>query len=338
MNESDFWNDKEKAQRVISQLNICKAMLIPFQILEEQLDELKVHKELLEEAYEDEVERFSGEATTLCQNVETELKKLELVSFLGGHFDKNNAIITLHAGSGGTESCDWAQMLFRMYTRWMERKQFDRQILDIQEGENAGIKSATLLVKGLYAYGYLQAERGVHRLVRISPFDSNKRRHTSFAALEVSPDIEEDIDIKINERELRIDTFRSSGAGGQHVNTTDSAVRITHLATKIVVSCQSERSQHQNRATAMRILRSKLYERQSAELDHTRDREIGCKEINAWGSQIRSYVLHPYQMVKDLRTDVETGNTNAVFDGDLEPFIEAWLKTKKPQVNNERQQ
>ena len=327
MSDASFWDDKEAAQKTVAQLSLVKSVAEPFAAIERQVEDFAVLAELIaEEGAESDM---MPEAEPTLARIEAGMSSLELVSFLGGRFDKGNAIITLHAGSGGTESCDWADMLLRMYTRWIERRGFQHRILEVTEGEVAGIKSATLMVEGQYAYGYLQAERGVHRLVRISPFDSNKRRHTSFAALEVSPDIEDDIDVEIDEKDLRVDTFRASGAGGQHVNTTDSAVRLTHLPTGVVVACQNERSQHQNRATAMKILRSKLYERQASEIEEQRQAEAGPKGENAWGSQIRSYVLHPYQMVKDVRSNTETSNTAAVLDGDLDMFIEAYLRLKK---------
>ena len=325
MSAPAFWDDKDEAQNVVSELSACRAVLDPFIRLEVRVNDYLALTELIQEdgSNSDLLAEADKEWPTLRSNIE----ELELLSFLNGKFDKNNAIITLHPGSGGTESCDWANMLYRMYSRWIERRKYRGQILDLQSGDVAGIKSATIIVTGEYAYGNLKAERGVHRLVRISPFDSNKRRHTSFAAVEVAPEVNDDIDIDIDESELRVDTFRASGAGGQHVNTTDSAIRITHMPSGIVVSCQNERSQHQNRATAMRVLRSKLYDKQVTELEQERKNETGPKEENAWGSQIRSYVLHPYQMVKDLRTDVETSDTTGVLDGNVQPFIEAYLRT-----------
>jgi peptide chain release factor 2 len=267
-----------------------------------------------------------AEANAKLDEVQAAVERLELERKLGGEHDAGNAIVTLHPGAGGTEAQDWAEMLLRMYMRWAERHGFKTELVDLQPGEGAGIKNATFTVEGAYAYGYLRAEAGIHRLVRISPFDANARRHTSFASVFVYPEIDEEVEVEINEADLRVDTYRSSGAGGQHVNKTDSAVRLTHLPTGIVVACQNERSQHKNKSMAMKILRARLYElerekqrEKMAELNKTK------KEI-AWGSQIRSYVLHPYRLVKDHRTGVEIGNADAVLDGDLDRFIEAYLQ------------
>jgi len=268
----------------------------------------------------------AAEAETLLDGAERRYETLEVQSLLGGPLDRNNAYLTLHAGAGGTESCDWAAMLLRMYTRHCEEHGFAVEILDYQPGEEAGLRRVTFSASGPYAYGYLKAERGVHRLVRISPFDANKRRHTSFAALDVVAELADDVEVEINEADLKVDTFRSSGAGGQHVNRTDSAVRITHLPTGVVVACQAERSQHKNRAKAMRMLRAKLYEMQQDQKRRDLEKFYGEKGEIAWGSQIRSYVLQPYTLVKDHRTGFETSNVNAVLDGELYPFIEAYLK------------
>jgi peptide chain release factor 2 len=262
------------------------------------------------------------------EKLSQELEDLEFRHLLAGEHDSANAILSINAGAGGTESCDWVAMLLRMFVRWAEEKDFSVQTIDILPGEEAGIKNVTILVKGDYAYGYLKSEQGVHRLVRISPFDANKRRHTSFASVDVIPEIEEGVDIKIEDKDLRIDTFRSSGAGGQHVNVTDSAVRITHLSTGLVVSCQNERSQHQNKAVAMKVLKSRLYELEMKKKEEELARLSGEKMDIAWGSQIRSYVLHPYLMVKDHRTNFETGNAQAVLDGRLDQFMEAYLRWK----------
>jgi peptide chain release factor 2 len=260
--------------------------------------------------------------------LESELSKLEVTALLGGEFDDNPAILEVHAGEGGTDSQDWAEMLLRMYQRWAERRGFKLELLEVTPGDEAGIKSATMTMDGRYAYGMLAAERGVHRLVRISPFDQAKRRHTSFASVDVTPEVEETAEVEISPDDLRIDTYRSSGAGGQHVNVTDSAVRITHLPTGIVVSCQNERSQMQNRAVAMRVLQSRLLARMRSEREAEMEALRGEKREIGFGSQIRSYVLHPYQMVKDHRTDQEVGNVQAVLDGDIDRFIEAELKRK----------
>jgi peptide chain release factor 2 len=268
----------------------------------------------------------AAEAAQSLAQIEDALHQLDLERLLGGEHDAGNAIVTLHPGAGGMEAQDWAEMLLRMYLRWCERRGYRTEMVDYQPGEGAGLKSATFTVEGPYAYGYLKCEAGVHRLVRISPFDANARRHTSFASLFVFPDVEEDVEIEINEADLRIDTYRSSGAGGQHVNKTDSAVRLTHLPTGIVVACQNERSQHKNKATAMRILRSRLYELELQKQRERMDDLHKTKKEIAWGSQIRSYVLHPYRMVKDHRTQVEVGNADGVLDGDLEKFIEAYLQ------------
>jgi peptide chain release factor 2 len=273
-------------------------------------------------------EEAEAESRTKLNEVEAVLDKLELQRKLGGEHDAGNAIVTLHPGAGGTEAQDWAEMLLRMYMRWAERHGFKTELIDIQPGDGAGIKSATITVEGAYAYGYLHAEAGIHRLVRISPFDSNARRHTSFASIFIYPQIDEEVEVEIDEGDLRIDTYRSSGAGGQHVNKTDSAVRLTHLPTGIVVACQNERSQHKNKSMAMKILRARLYE---LEKEKQRERMAvlnKTKKDIAWGSQIRSYVLHPYRMVKDHRTGVEVGNADAVLDGDLDQFIEAYLQAQ----------
>lgn len=273
-------------------------------------------------------ESTAAEAAAELAAVESEIASLEVLSLLGGEFDDAPAILEVHPGEGGTDSQDWAEMLFRTYLRWAERRGFKTEIVEVTAGEEAGIKSATLTVEGRYAYGLLATERGVHRLVRISPFDAARRRHTSFASVDVTPEVEEDIEIEISPDDLRIDTYRSSGAGGQHVNVTDSAVRITHLPTGIVVSCQNERSQMQNRAVAMRILKSRLVARAHEERDAELRALKGEQREIGFGSQIRSYVLHPYQMVKDHRTGVEIGNVQAVLDGDIDDFIEAELKRK----------
>jgi len=328
MSRPDFWDNRERAQGIMEQAGRIRNRIESFRELERRVEDFAVLAELAASEEEGGAELLE-EADAAWTELSAELDRIELVSFMSGEMDRNNAYLSVHAGAGGTESCDWANMLLRMYMRWAESKGYEISILDRQPGDEAGIRSATVHIVGEYAYGYLSCERGVHRLVRISPFDANKRRHTSFAAVDVAPEVEDDIEIEIRDSDLRIDTYRSSGAGGQHVNRTDSAVRITHLPTGIVVTCQNERSQHQNRATAMRILRARLYQ---LELDKRRQEQQereGQKSDNAWGSQIRSYVLQPYQMVKDLRTGVEVGNAGAVLDGDLDRFIEACIRQRR---------
>ena len=301
MSAPDFWNDKESAQATVGALSSCRNVLEPFRKLEGAIED---YSAMLELAAED-------------------------ADFLSGRFDRNNLYFTIHAGAGGTESCDWASMLLRMYRMFFERRGWKDEIIDLQPGEEAGVKSATLHVMGDFSYGYFKSETGVHRLVRISPFDSNARRHTSFCSVEVLPELDDDIDIEVAESDLRIDTYRASGAGGQHVNTTDSAVRITHIPSGIVVCCQNERSQHKNKATAMKMLKAKLYEQEMAKRKDAADAARGEQLENGWGSQIRSYVLQPYQMVKDLRTGLETSDTGGVLDGKIDAFIEAYLKQMK---------
>ena len=299
-------------------------MLEHFRKLQSEVEDYSASVEL---AAEDE--EFLQETEISYRRLLKSLDRMEIMSFLSGKFDRSNLYFSVHAGAGGTESCDWANMLLRMYRRYFERRGWKDEVIDLQPGEEAGVKSATLHVTGEFAYGYMKGEKGVHRLVRISPFDSNARRHTSFVSVDVFPELDDDIEIEIDETKLRIDTYRSSGAGGQHVNTTDSAIRITHLPTGIVVCCQNERSQHKNRATAMKMLKAKLYEYEEEKRRSEADAIRGEKMENGWGSQIRSYVLQPYQMVKDLRTEVETSNTAGVLDGEIDEFIEAFLKAKK---------
>lgn len=290
--------------------------------LSREIEDAEVLSELSDEEGDEETGK---EALTKLSEIEEKIKRLEFKRMLGGEDDEKNAIVSINAGAGGTEAQDWAEMLLRMYIRYGERNGYVVEMLDYQPGEEAGIKSATFFVKGPYAYGYLKSESGVHRLVRISPFDANKRRHTSFASVFVSPEIDENIHVEIDEKDLRIDTFRAGGKGGQHVNKTDSAVRITHLPTGIVVSCQNERSQHQNRAVAMKVLRARLYELEKEKHREKLEELYSTKKDISWGSQIRSYVLHPYRMIKDHRTGYETGNVEPVLDGDLSGFIEAYL-------------
>ena len=326
MNESGFWDDPDNAQKYMKEKKSIEDNLGELESLQKQIDDLEVLAEMYEEEPE---ESLLDEAGEVLQSLSAELEALRLRLLLNGKYDKNNAIISVHAGSGGTDAQDWAEMLFRMYARWCEKKGYKSKLLDMQEDTEGGIKSATLLVEGDNAYGYLKNEKGVHRLVRISPFDSSGRRHTSFASLDVIPEIDEDLDVEINPDDLRIDTFRSSGAGGQHVNKTDSAIRITHLPTNIVVTCQNERSQHQNKETAMKLLMSKLIELKEQEHKESLDELKGDYSQITWGSQIRSYVFHPYTMVKDHRTGAEVGNVNAVMDGDIDYFINEKLKQKE---------
>jgi peptide chain release factor 2 len=284
------------------------------------LEDARVYLEMAAEE-----EEAAVEAEQKLDQIDADLARIELQRLLGGEHDAGNAILTVHPGAGGTEAQDWAEMLLRQYLRWCERRGFKTDMVEYQPGDGAGIKSATFTVQGQYAYGYLKCEAGVHRLVRISPFDSAARRHTSFASVFVFPEIDDDVEVEIDEADLRIDTYRSSGAGGQHVNKTDSAVRLTHLPTGIVVACQNERSQHKNKATAMKVLRARLYELEMEKKQEQLDELQKTKKDIAWGSQMRSYVLHPYRMVKDHRTGVEVGNTDAVLDGDLDRFIEEYL-------------
>ncbi len=302
-------------------------MLNPFRKAAAFLEESALMLELLED--EDDPaqrQRALADMQEELDEAEKALDALELRSLLSGELDGSNAFLTLHAGAGGTESCDWANMLLRMYTRYAEEQGFECTIMELQAGDEAGIKRATIQISGTYAYGYMRAERGVHRLVRISPFDSNKRRHTSFVAVDVVAELTDDIDVEINDGDLRVDTYRSSGSGGQHVNTTDSAVRLTHLPTGLVVYCQAERSQHMNREKAMNMLRAKIYEMRMDEKRQDMEKFYGAKGEIAWGSQIRSYVLQPYTLVKDHRCGVETSNVQKVLDGDIQMFIEGWLK------------
>jgi len=317
-----FWDDNEKAQQLLRERTRIEKIVDLWDRLNRQADDIRV---LIELGQEVEDEATLVEVRTLNDQLEKDVEGAEFQRMLSGPHDKNPCYFSINAGAGGTEAQDWAEMLLRMYLRYCERKGWKTEITDYQAGDEAGVKSATFTVDGEYAYGYLKAEAGIHRLVRISPFDSNARRHTSFASVFVFPVIEDDIEVTINESDLRIDTYRSSGAGGQHVNTTDSAVRITHIPTGLVAASQCERSQHMNKATALRMLRAKLYERELQEREARAAAISGEKKEIGWGSQIRSYVLHPYKMVKDLRTGVETGNPDAVLDGDLEEFIVAFL-------------
>ncbi len=334
MSEPGFWDSPNAARQLINEANGLKHAVEGITAFQEKQKDLETLMELVEEASDNEGAEYLKELQETADRLQSELDDLEIKSFLSGPMDSKNAILSIHAGAGGTESCDWAGMLFRQYTRWAERNGFKVEILDMQDGEEAGINSVSMLIKGDYAYGHAKAERGVHRLVRISPFDSNKRRHTSFCSVDVIAEVDEDIEVEINEEDLRIDTYRSSGKGGQHVNKTDSAVRITHLPTNIVVACQTERSQHKNKATAMKALKSRLFEKMQDDKRSEMERFYGEKGEIGWGNQIRSYVFQPYQMVKDLRTGYETGNIQSVQDGELEGFIHAWLRAGCPQTRN----
>ncbi len=319
----DFWDDTENSQKILKKTGALKTVAESFQNLLSLYEDAET---MLEMAEEDDDEAMLSETSEMILSLKEGIETQKLSTLLSGEFDSKNAILTFHAGAGGTEAQDWVEMLYRMYCRWGERHNFKVSTLDILDGDEAGIKSASILVEGLNAYGYLKSEIGVHRLVRVSPFDASGRRHTSFASLEVMPEIDDDIEIDIRPEDLKVDTYRSSGAGGQKVNKTDSAVRITHIPTGIVTSCQTERSQYQNKDMAMKMLKSKLYEIKEREhLDKIEDIRGDQKEI-AWGAQIRSYVFMPYTLVKDHRTGFEMGNVNAVMDGDLDGFINAYLK------------
>jgi len=325
MLEPGFWDDQQGAQVIINEGNVLKAIVNEYKDLEETHENLDMTLELLREEPDEELQEELGNELAEFQQ---KMVDFELQLLLSGPYDQNNAILELHPGAGGTESQDWGSMLLRMYTRWAEKRGFKVETMDYLPGDEAGIKSVTISIKGHNAFGYLQAEKGVHRLVRISPFDSSGRRHTSFVSCDVMPEFDDNIEIDIRTEDLKIDTYRATGAGGQHINTTDSAVRITHIPSGTVVQCQAERSQIKNREKAMAMLKGKLYqlelEKQQAQLDEIRGEQ---KEIG-WGSQIRSYVFHPYSMVKDHRTNEETGNVGAVMDGDLDPFINAYLRSK----------
>nr|WP_242847735.1 peptide chain release factor 2 [Fervidicella metallireducens] len=325
MQDPDFWTDVESAQRIVQKTKMLKNKVEKYENLYKRVEDLEVLIEL-----SDEVEDLSAldEIVAERREIENKIEELRIETLLSGEYDKNNAIFTIHAGAGGTEACDWAQMLLRMYTRWAESKGYTVETIDFLPGDEAGVKSITLEIKGEYAYGYLKAEKGVHRLVRISPFDAAGKRHTSFASIEVLPEITEEQDIEIRSEDLKIDTYRAGGAGGQYVNKTESAIRITHIPTGIVVQCQSERSQHSNKDMALRMLKSKLIEMKDRERkEKIEDLSGDLKEIG-WGNQIRSYVFQPYTLVKDHRTGVEIGNVQGVMDGDIDEFINAYLKAQ----------
>lgn len=322
MAEPGFWDNEAGSTRIVRQLKLLKSTVEPWQASLHKYKELKELSEILKE----EDTELISDITRGTDDLGKEVGALEFKTLLGGELDLHSAIISINAGAGGTESCDWVGMLFRMYTRFAQKRGYAVKTIDILPGEEAGIKNVTALVEGDFAYGYLKAERGVHRLVRISPFDANKRRHTSFASVDVIPEIEEEIDIKLEEKDLRIEVYRSKGAGGQSVNTTDSAVRITHIPTGIVAQCQNERSQHQNKQTALKILKARIYELERAKKEEALAKQSSKKKKIEWGSQIRSYVMQPYTMVKDHRTDFQTGDVSKVLDGGLDEFIEAYLK------------
>ncbi|MDE0016592.1 peptide chain release factor 2 [Candidatus Poribacteria bacterium] len=321
----DFWSNTQRVQKTNQRIAVLRDEVSKYEELSLKIQDIQT---LIELAIEENDESLQAEIGDGLESVASRLEQMELQLMLNGEFDENNAILNIHSGAGGIDAQDWAGMLMRMYLRWCDTRGYQTQIVDITVGDEAGIKGTTILVTGPSAYGYLQAETGVHRLVRLSPYDFNKRRHTSFAAVDVTPEIDDAVEVDIQAEDLRIDTYRASGAGGQHVNVTDSAIRITHKPTGIIVQCQNERSQHKNREIAMKLLRSRLHEKyraeREAELAKQRSERL---EIN-FGSQIRSYVMHPYQRVKDLRTNVETGNVSAVLDGALDPFIESYLKMK----------
>ncbi len=326
MSKETFWDDPTKATRISKKMSQYKSIIDKYELLLKQVDDLNDYLMLLE--FEED-KQIIDELDEGLKGLRRKIKKAELLALLDEEYDTNNAIVSIHPGAGGTESQDWAEMLLRMYLRWAENKGYDISMWDYQSDPEAGIKEATFLVKGDFAYGYLKAENGVHRLVRISPFDTSSRRHTSFASVDVIPEVDDEVNIEINSDDLRIDTYRASGAGGQHVNKTESAVRITHLPTNTVVQCQNERSQYANKNTAMKLLKAKLYELEKKEQEEELSKIKGDSGEIAWGNQIRSYVFHPYSMIKDHRTSMEIGNTDSVMDGNIDPFIEGYLKWKK---------
>ncbi len=334
MSQPGFWDRQEQANKIVTEVSHLKQSINPLMKFKSKAEDLEVMAELAEEAEGDEGEQAAAEIRDTAKTLIKELDELEIQSFLTGKMDRNNAILSINMGAGGTEACDWAEMLLRMYTRWAERNGFQVDVLDLSPGEEAGISGASIRIAGPNAYGYARAERGVHRLVRISPFDSNARRHTSFCAVDVVAELDDDIEIEVKDEDLRVDTYRASGKGGQHVNKTDSAVRMTHIPTGIVVQCQNERSQHKNRDSAMKMLKARLYEKREDEKRAAMEKFYGEKGEIGWGNQIRSYVFQPYQMVKDLRTGVETSGVQQVMDGDLNRFIHAWLRAGGPTTRN----
>lgn len=323
MSDPTFWDDPEKARDISQQATQLKQSVDEYKALVTDIDDVEL---MLDMAIEEEDASMEGELKHSLEDIQERVEKQEVLLLLSGEYDHNNAIITFHAGAGGTEAQDWCSMLIRMYLRWIEKKGYSVEMMDEQPGDEAGIKSATFLVKGENAYGYLKSEKGVHRLVRISPFDAAARRHTSFAALDVMPEIDDSVEINVDMKDVRVDTYRASGAGGQHINKTSSAVRLTHEPTGIVVQCQSQRSQLQNKEQAFRLLRAKLFELEMEKQEALKEEIGGTYQAIEWGSQIRSYVFHPYNMVKDHRTNVETGNVQSVMDGNIDDFIEGYLK------------
>ncbi|AFS77342.1 peptide chain release factor PrfB [Gottschalkia acidurici 9a] len=325
----DFWNDSENAQKILQEIKFKKDKVTEYDEIVNSIEEVEFTIELLNECEDDDI----------CKELERKISFLEkrvdnfkIATLLSGDYDSNNAILSIHSGAGGLEAQDWAEMLLRMYTRWADHREYTVETLDILPDTEGGIKSVTILVKGINAYGYLKSEKGVHRLVRISPFDSSGRRHTSFASVDIFPELDENVEVDINPNDLRIDTYRSGGAGGQHVNTTDSAIRITHIPTGVVVQCQNERSQHSNKATAMRMLMAKLIELKETERKETIEDLQGTYNQISWGSQIRSYVFHPYNLVKDHRTNAEVGNTDRVMDGSIDIFMNEYLKYRSKNI------
>ena len=323
MSDPDFWNDPDSARDISQEATQLKDAVEGYKKLVTDIEEAKL---MLEMAIDEEDVSMEGELTTMVEQLTHEVEHREVLLLLSGEYDKNNAILTFHAGAGGTEAQDWCSMLIRMYLRWAEKQGYSISLMDEQVGDEAGIKSATFLIKGENAFGYMKSEKGVHRLVRISPFDSAARRHTSFCAVDVMPEIDETVEINLDMKDVQVDTYRASGAGGQHINKTDSAVRMTHAPTGIVVQCQSERSQIQNREQCLKLLRAKLFELELEKQAELKEQLGGTYQAIEWGSQIRSYVFHPYNMVKDHRTSVETGNAQAVMDGNLDQFMEGFLK------------
>ena len=326
MNQPNFWDDTENAKNISQKKSSLEKNLKPWIDLNNAINDFPIMIDLVKEEHKENEEEALIELSKELNQLKQKLEDIQISLALLGEDDSKNAILTIVSGAGGTESQDWADMLLRMYTRWIQKKGFDYEVIDYQPGEEAGIKSATLLVKGENAFGLLKCENGVHRLVRQSPFNANNKRHTSFASVHVAPEIDDNVDIEIDENDLRIDTYRSSGAGGQHVNKTDSAVRILHIPTGIVVQCQNERSQHKNKATALKLLKSKLYELEKQKKKQEIEARSGEKKDVSWGNQIRSYVFHPYKLVKDLRTDYETSDVESVMDGEIDDFIKAYLK------------